>query len=144
MGSELLSFLWKMKHFIFLFSLLVATSLSSPVAEDDMILGWLFKPDCSKPVFAPFGLYNPCPDTSTTTTAPTTTTTTATTTTTTTTTTATCSASSSCSDGSSGCQSGTVCYDGNNVLNGNCCGQAANFCLISSATAGAGVAVTCP
>merc|ERR1712203_936535 len=73
MGSELLSFLWKMKHFIFLFSLLVATSLSSPLAEDDRILGWLFKPDCSRPVFAPFGLYNPCPDTSTTTTAPTTT-----------------------------------------------------------------------
>ena len=129
-----------MKHFIFLLCLL-APLLSSPVAEEDRILGWLFKPDCSRPVFAPFGLYNPCPVT--TTAAPTTTSTSATTTTTSTSA-ASCSSASSCGDGSSGCVSGTVCYDGSNMINGNCCGQAANFCLIQSATAGAGVVVTCP
>merc|ERR1711953_572170 len=81
----------KMKNFIFL-ACLLAPCLSGPLLEDDRIFGWLFKPDCSRPVFAPFGLYNPCPDTTTTTTttgAPTTTTTTTTTTSTTTTTTTT-------------------------------------------------------
>merc|ERR1711953_1406069 len=139
----------KMKHFIFL-ACLLAPVFSGPLLEDDRIFGWLFKPDCSRPVFAPFGLYNPCPDTTTTTTttaAPTTTTTTTTTSTTATTTTttpATCSSSSVCGDGSSGCVSGTTCYDGTNIINGNCCGQAANYCLIQSAMAGAGVAVACP
>merc|ERR1712087_953543 len=131
----------KMKHFIFFFCLL-APLLSSPLVEDDRIFGWLFKPDCSRPVFAPFGLYNPCPDT--TTAGPSTAAPTTTATTTTTTTPETCSSSSTCGDGSPGCVSGTSCYDGSNIINGNCCGQTANYCLIQAATAGPGVAVTCP
>ena len=53
---------------IFLLSL-VSPLLSGPVQENTVqqrIFSW-FQPDCSRPVFAPFGLYNPCPDTALTT-----------------------------------------------------------------------------
>ena len=54
-----------------------------------------------------------------------------------------CSSTSTCSDGSSGCSSGLICYDGRNLLNINCCGQAANFCLTQAAN-NPTVTVTCP
>merc|ERR1712110_806041 len=67
-----------------------------------------------------------------------------TTTTTTTTTTATCSSSSTCaSGGGSGCESGITCYDGSNILNANCCGQAANYCPPQPAVS-PGTVITCP
>ena len=129
---------------VLLFCLVLASPLHSVPIENSVqerFFG-LFKPDCSRPVFAPFGIYNPCPETTTPpTTAPPTTTIP---TTVPSTTAASCSSSSMCSDGSSGCTSGTTCYDGSNVLNGNCCGQVSNFCLIQSASAGLGVSVVCP
>ena len=59
------------------------------------------------------------------------------------TTTSSCSSTSTCSDGSSGCSSGLICYDGRTLLNINCCGQAANFCLTQAAN-NPTVTVTCP
>merc|ERR1711915_1045412 len=128
---------------------LVSPLLSVPLENSvqERFFG-LFRPDCSRPVFAPFGIYNPCPETTTaapTTAAPTTAApTTEAPTTVPTTTAAVCSSSSVCGDSSSGCSSGTTCYDGSNIINGNCCGQVANFCLIQSAMAGLGVPVVCP
>merc|ERR1719450_1119485 len=48
---------------------LVSPLLSVPVERSpEQRIFSLFRPDCSRPVFAPLGLYNPCPDTTTTTT----------------------------------------------------------------------------
>ena len=55
-----------MKTSLFLFCL-HAPLLSSSVTVGNERIFSLFAPDCSRPVFAPFGLYNPCPDTATTT-----------------------------------------------------------------------------
>merc|ERR1711962_627359 len=173
MGGRVVPTLYQSKFnfrmIVLLFCLGIVSPLLSVPLENSVqerFFG-LFRPDCSRPVFAPFGIYNPCPETTTapttaapttaahttaapTTAAPTTaapTTAAPTTeapTTVPTTTVAVCSSSSVCGDSSSGCSSGTTCYDGSNIINGNCCGQVANFCLIQSATAGLGVPVVCP
>merc|ERR1712168_1013516 len=43
---------------------LVSPLLSVPLENvlQERFFG-LFRPDCSRPVFAPFGIYNPCPET---------------------------------------------------------------------------------
>merc|ERR1712168_853087 len=84
---------------------LVSPLLSVPLENilQERFFG-LFRPDCSRPVFAPFGVYNPCPET---TAVPTAAPTTAAPTTAAPTTATACIASGADCDGTSTCCSGT-------------------------------------
>merc|ERR1712168_1500696 len=84
---------------------LVSPLLSVPLENvlQERFFG-LFRPDCSRPVFAPFGIYNPCPET---TAVPTAAPTTAAPTTAAPTTATACIASGADCDGTSTCCSGT-------------------------------------
>merc|ERR1712183_1113394 len=61
----------------------------------------------------------------------------------TTTTTTACNFSSTCVGGSAGCSSGLTCYDGTNLLNTNCCGRPANYCLTQAANNPSNI-INCP
>merc|ERR1712179_766430 len=96
----------KSEMIVLLFCLaLVSPLLSVPLQNipQERFFG-LFRPDCSRPVFAPFGIYNPCPET---TAVPTIAPTTAAPTTAAPTTATACVASGASCDGSSTCCSGT-------------------------------------